>query len=157
MGGANGTCSSGQGCGAIYRIAAGKQTTLYNFCSQTNCSDGEAPLTGALLQATNGNFYGTTRYGGANAVGTLFSLSVGLGPFVETRPTSAKVGVKVIILGNKLTSATSVSFNGTTATFKVVSGTEITATVPTGATTGAVQVKVPSGTLKSNVAFHVNP
>lgn len=109
------------------------------------------------MQATNGNFYGTTRYGGANAVGTLFSLSVGLGPFVETRPTSAKVGVKVIILGNKLTSATSVSFNGTTATFKVVSGTEITATVPTGATTGAVQVKVPSGTLKSNVAFHVNP
>jgi hypothetical protein len=35
--------------------------------------------------------YGTTVYGGANNDGTVFSLSVGLGPFVETQPTSGKV------------------------------------------------------------------
>ena len=55
------------------------------------------PNTGLLL-ATNGNFYGTTGDGGAKADGMVFSLSVALGPFVETLPTSGKVGAAVIIL-----------------------------------------------------------
>jgi len=54
-----------------------------------------------------------------------------------------------------LTGSTKVTFNGKTATFKVVSNTEITATVPTGATTGPVKVTTPSGTLTSNVNFLV--
>ncbi|MGA2072391.1 MAG: choice-of-anchor tandem repeat GloVer-containing protein, partial [Terriglobia bacterium] len=89
------------------------------------------------------------------SVGTVFSLAVGLGPFVKTVPTSGGVGTAVMILGNNLTGATSVSFNGTAATFTVVSDTEIQTTVPTGATTGAVQVTTPSGTLNSNVPFQV--
>ena len=65
------------------------------------------------------------------ATGTVFSLSVGLGPFVETQPTSGKVGAAVKILGTNLTGATSVTFNGTAAVFKVVSASLITTTVPT--------------------------
>jgi uncharacterized protein (TIGR03437 family) len=42
-----------------------------------------------------------------------------------------------------LTGATSVTFNGTPATFTVVSATEITTTVPAGATTGEVQAITP--------------
>jgi hypothetical protein len=38
----------------------------------------------------------------------------------------------------------------------VVSGSQITTTVPIGATTGEVQVVTPSGTLSSNVPFTVN-
>jgi uncharacterized repeat protein (TIGR03803 family) len=143
--------------GTVFEITAtGKLTTLYSFCSQTNCTDGEAPETG-LVQATNGTFYGTTGAGGAIGDGTVFSLSVGLGPFVETQPTSGKVGAEVIILGTNLTGTTSVSFNGTAATFTVVSSTEITTTVPTGATTGTVEVTTPGGTLNSNVKFRVTP
>jgi hypothetical protein len=41
------------------------------------------------------------------------------------------------------------------ATFTVVSGSEITTTVPVGATTGTVQVVTPSSTLSSNVPFRV--
>jgi|HubBroStandDraft_1064217.scaffolds.fasta_scaffold80305_1 uncharacterized repeat protein (TIGR03803 family) len=156
LGGANGPCYYEEGCGTIFEVADGKLTTLYSFCSQTNCDDGQIPFT-ALLQATNGSFYGTTRAGGADSGGTIFSLSVGLGPFVVTRPTSGKVGAKVTVLGNKLTSATNVSFNGTATTFKVISSTEITATVPTGATSGTVEVTTAGGTLKSNVAFRVSP
>ena len=88
--------------------------------------------------------------------GTVFSLSVGLGPFVETQPTCAKAGAAVKILGTNLTGATGVSFNGAAATFKVVSSSEITTTVPTGATTGKVKVTTPHGTLFSNKIFRVS-
>jgi uncharacterized protein (TIGR03437 family) len=57
---------------------------------------------------------------------------------------------------NNLTGATRVTFNGTAATFKVVSSSEITTTVPTGATTGKVKVVTLQRTLTSNV-FRVTP
>ena len=153
-GGANTTACGDAGCGTIYKITPnGALTTVYSFCSLANCADGTGPA--GLVQDTNGDLYGTTGGGGANGDGTVFSLSVGLGPFVETRLTSGKVGAAVLILGTKLTGATSVKFNGKTAVFKVVSSSEITTTVPEGATTGKVEVKTPSGTLISNVAFRV--
>ena len=157
-GGANTTdCLSG--CGTLYKITTtGKLATLYSFCSQSNCADGIGP-DGNLVQATNGTFYGTTHLGANSACnfgcGTVFSLSVGLGPFVQTVTTSGQIGAQVIILGNGLSGTTSVKFNGTPATFTVVSNTEITTTVPTGATTGIVEVTTPSRTLKSNVKFRV--
>jgi len=67
------------------------------------------------------------------------------------------VGAAVQILGTDPTGAASVSFNGVEAAFAVVSPTLITTTVPTGATTGQVQVTTPGGTLSSNVAFRVRP
>src|ERR1017187_6983671 len=145
----------GNGYGTIFKITpSGELTTLYSLCSQSACTDGEY-LVAALVQDTNGTFYGTTSSGGANGDGTVFSMSVGLGPFVETQTTSGKVGAAVKILGSDLTGATSVSFNGTAATFTVVSRYLITTTVPAGATTGKVQVVTPSGTLSSNVPFRV--
>jgi uncharacterized repeat protein (TIGR03803 family) len=148
VGGAN-------GAGTIFKITlSGTLTTLYNFCSQSGCPDGQYPSAG-LVQGTDGNLYGTTADGGAKGYGTVFSLSVGLGPFVETEPTAAKVGATVRILGTNLTGTTSVNFNGKAATFTVVSSSEITTTVPAGATTGEVQVATPSGTLLSNVSFRV--
>jgi len=109
------------------------------------------------VQHTNGNLYGTTDDGGANGYGTVFRLSAGLGPFVVTLPTSATVGAAVKILGTNLTGATRVRFNGTAAAFTVASSSEITTTVPAGATTGTVEVVTPSGTLSSNAPFRVRP
>jgi uncharacterized repeat protein (TIGR03803 family) len=138
------------GCGTIFKITpSGTLTTLYSFCSQANCTDGTLPGAG-LVQDTDGAFYGTTE-----SPSTVYSLSMGLGPFVETQPPSGKVGAAVKILGTSLTGSTSVTFNGTAATFAVVSASEITTTVPTGATTGTVQVVTPGGTLSSNVPFRV--
>ena len=74
---------------------------------------------------------------------------------METQPTAGKVGAAVKILGTDLTGETSVTFNGTAAVFKVVSASLITTNIPTGATTGTVEVTTPKGTLKSNVAFRV--
>jgi uncharacterized repeat protein (TIGR03803 family) len=154
----------GVGLGTIFELTpSGTLTTLHSFCSDyPSCTDGNGPTAG-LIQGTDGNFYGTTLDGGPNdnacsiGCGTVFSLSVGLGPFVETEPTSRRVGKHVKILGTNLTGSTSVSFNGTAASFTVVSASEITTTVPTGATTGTVMVVTPNGTLSSNVPFRVTP
>ena len=143
--------------GTIFKMSPeGKLTTLYNFCSSNpNCPapDGWGP--DGLMQATNGSFYGTTQFGGTSAYGTVFEFSTGLGPFVAENPTYGKIGQIVRILGNDLTGTTSVTFNGVSAGFKVVSSTFIEATVPSGATTGTIEVTAPSGTLKSNVAFQL--
>jgi uncharacterized repeat protein (TIGR03803 family) len=148
--------------GTVFRITpSGTLTTLYSFCAENNCPDGSYPDT-PLVQDTNGDFYGATFYGGGSyncylGCGTIFSLSVGLGPFVATQPTSGKVGAAVKILGSDLAGATSVTFNGTAAVFKVVSTSEITTTVPLGARSGKVQVVTPGGTRSSNVFFRVRP
>jgi hypothetical protein len=65
------------------------------------------------------------------------------------------VGTAVTILGNNLKGSTSVAFNGTAATFTVKSSTEITTSVPSGATTGYVKVITPTRTLTSNLNFRV--
>ncbi len=134
--------------GTIFRIppSGGALTTLYTFCSQSGCTDGANPWA-RLVQDTNGYLYGTTYEGGTNSDGTVFSLSAGLGPFVKTVPTSGKVKAAVMILGTDLTGATSVTFNGTAAVFKVVSSSEITTKVPKGATTGPVRVVTPGATV----------
>jgi uncharacterized repeat protein (TIGR03803 family) len=72
-----GTTSGGgvHASGTVFKITpAGKLTTLYSFCSQTNCPDGANPIAG-LIQATDGNFYGTATQGGANGGGTLFKIT----------------------------------------------------------------------------------
>ena len=43
---------------------------MYNF----DATDGEDPVAG-LVQGTDGNFYGTTLYGGANGDGTVFKIT----------------------------------------------------------------------------------
>ena len=138
--------------GTVFEITtAATLTTLHSFDE----ADGQAPF-GALLQATDGTLYGTTSTGGANeADGTVFNLSVGLSPFVQTNPTTGTAGTSVMILGNTLAGTTSITFNGTAATFTVVSPTEIKAFVPTGATTGLVQAITPNGRLRSSAVFQV--
>jgi hypothetical protein len=134
-------------------------TTLHSFCAKgQDCPSGGGPVA-PLVQYTNGDFYGTTTFGGSEDSfnGTVFSLSMGLSPFVKTVPTSGLVGANVLILGTNLTGATSVTFNGTPATFTVVSSTLITATVPAGATSGPVQVVTLEGPLTSNLSFVLEP
>src|ERR1022692_3258116 len=153
-----GTASSGaNGYGTVFKITpSGTLTTLYRFCHQTHCPDGATPYAG-LVQDTNGDFYGTTAGPNGYGPGTVFRLSVGLGPFVKAEPPSGKVGAAIKILGTNLAGATSVSFNGTAAVFTVVSSSEITTAVPAGASSGEVQVVTPSGTLSSNASFRVVP
>ena len=76
-GGAGSHCTITGGCGTAFQItAAGMVTTLYSFCSQADCADGYVGWTApSLIQATNGNFYGTTGGGGAYGYGTVFEIT----------------------------------------------------------------------------------
>jgi uncharacterized repeat protein (TIGR03803 family) len=57
--------------GCAYKITAdGTVTILHSF----NVTDGDIP-TGNLIETSNGNFYGTTPYGGVNNDGTIFVIS----------------------------------------------------------------------------------
>ena len=78
---AAGACTTeGAGCGTIFRISpTGDFKTLYNFCLQTGCPDGEFPV-GGLTEGSDGNFYGTTNAGGnpicpGGGCGTIYSIT----------------------------------------------------------------------------------
>ena len=140
------------------------------------CTDGEYPA-GSLVQATNGDYYGATSQGGADGGGTVFKITAGgtltcsqerlpgrrFSRCRTARPVCGNTdylrlgGAAVKILGTDLDGATSVTFDGTAATFTVVSPSLITPTVPTGATTGTVQVVTPGGTLSSSIPLRVLP
>ena len=63
------------GCGTVFKLTPkGVLTTLYSFCPQNYCPDGEYPA-GSLVQGPDGNFYGTTTGGGLYKKGTIFRVS----------------------------------------------------------------------------------
>jgi len=68
--GGAGTCM--YGCGTVFRIdSSGRLTTLHRFAGAPN--DGANPR-GGLIQASDGNFYGTTSAGGSAGGGTIFRI-----------------------------------------------------------------------------------
>ena len=138
------------GYGTIYRCSlTGTCSTLDSWSSQVY----PAPQ---LIQHTNGSFYGATWAGGVYDLGTFFTMKLGFKPFITFVLDRAKAGNTVQILGQGLTSTTSVTFNGLSATgFKVFSDTYMTAVVPAGATSGTVVVTTATQTLKSNQKFQV--
>jgi uncharacterized repeat protein (TIGR03803 family) len=150
LGGGKGANGGG---GTLYQLTtSGVHTILYYFGAT-----GKSPAA-TLTQDTNGTLYGTTEAGGRSGFGTVYSLNMGLGPFVTFVRPSGSTGHAAQILGQGLTGTTSVTFNGIAATsFNVVNDTYMTAVVPSGATTGKVVVTTPGGTLTSNVNFRILP
>lgn len=153
-----GTAADGgaNGFGTIFQFSSGGAfSVLYNF------TDSNQNPSAPMVQHTNGTFYGATFQGGISncagglSCGTVYSFSMGLGPFVAFVMKAGRVGVTAEILGQGFTGATNVAFNGIPASYKVRSDTFLTAKVPSGATTGYVTVDTPNGALTSNVAFEV--
>jgi uncharacterized repeat protein (TIGR03803 family) len=74
-----GTVAGGgaQGDGAVFQLKRSgtiwRETVLYSFCADTNCSDGKLPR-GSLKMDSAGNLYGVTALGGAHGLGMVFEL-----------------------------------------------------------------------------------
>lgn len=63
--------------GTVYRMSqAGVLTTLVEFTGNGTSNKGRGPVA-SLMQARNGDFYGTTEFGGANDLGTVFRMTPG--------------------------------------------------------------------------------
>jgi uncharacterized repeat protein (TIGR03803 family) len=141
------------GFGTVYKVdVGGTFNVLYTFDQTT----GAYPDI-TLMQHTNGSFYADTLKGGSGANGVFYGVGGNFAAFVAFVNGAAKVGKTVEFLGQGFKGTTSVSFNGASATFKVISGTYMTATVPSGATSGFVTVTTRGGALTSNKEFVVNP
>jgi uncharacterized repeat protein (TIGR03803 family) len=114
-GGTSTSSCLGGSCGTVFKIdSTGVQTVIWNFCSISNCTDGEYPWAG-LIEDASGNLYSTTQGGGLTGGGTVFRLAT------RTTPTIT------------LTSSANPSYVDQSVTFTaVVTGSGVT---PTGTVT----------------------
>lgn len=61
--------------GTVFKInSAGTLTTLWSFCKENGCPDGDRPMAG-LTVVPGGDLYGTTYFGGAHGAGTIFKIT----------------------------------------------------------------------------------
>jgi uncharacterized repeat protein (TIGR03803 family) len=138
VGGAGGNCSDG--CGTVFKIApSGSQTVLHSFDS----TDGTSP--NGVIQATNGNFYGTTAFGGANGRGTVFEITPSgtLTTLVSFNGTNGQAPEAALI------QASDGNFYGTTSK----GGANHTCPPRRSVTCGTVFKITPSGTLTTLASF----
>jgi uncharacterized protein (TIGR03437 family) len=112
--------------------------------TQINTSVPAGATTGPITVATSG---------GTATSSTAFTVDPAITGF---SPSSGPVGASVMITGSGFTGATSVVFNTTDQpTFTVSSDSQITTTVPSGATTGPISVTTPAKTATSSTPFTV--
>ena len=98
--------------------------------------------------------------GGTATSSTNFNVTQAPRPTITSfSPTGGPIGTSVVIRGTNFSgtgfTTSAVRFNGATATFKVNSAAQITATVPAAATTGRISVTTPGGTAQSANSFTV--
>jgi hypothetical protein len=92
----------------------------------------------------------------AGTAATAFTVVADTAPAITSfAPTGGPDLYSVTVLGSGFTSASAVAFNGTAATFTVVSDGEIITTVPNGATNGPISVTTGAGSAQSAQAFTI--
>jgi parallel beta-helix repeat protein len=153
---------SGGPVGALVTITGssltGTTSVAFNGTSAAYTVVSDSQLTATVPDgATSGPLTVTTLAGPAvyltrNGEAPSFAIMPAISSF---SPTSGLAGVSVTINGSGFTGATSVAFNGTSAAFTPVSDSQLTATVPGGATSGAITVTTPAGQAASAAAFVV--
>jgi hypothetical protein len=145
------------GYSSVFRLdpSSGAFQTIFSFKDQAL---GECEC--RMVQGSDGKLYGASEAGGTYDLGTIWVLDAGLPPPLphvgSTFPQTGKVGQKVLLWGTNLLGATSVSFNGSTAShIGAVSSQGVWAWVPEGATTGPVTVTTPNGSFTTSGSFTV--
>jgi hypothetical protein len=114
-----------------------------------------AGLSEGAVVSVNGRAYQISYVGGT---GNDVTLTV-YDPATVTSftPTIGKTGTPVVITGSNFTNVSQVSFNGTVQpTYTVNSPTQITTTVPSGATTGTISITTIAGTATSSSSITID-
>lgn len=126
----------------------------------SNDDSGTSTTSSVTFTAAAGTVYhiAVDGYSGASGSVTLnwAQSSASVPTIASFTPATGAVGASVTINGANFSGATSVNFNGVSATFTVVSAAQISTAVPAGATTGPVSVTTPVGTTASTTNFIVS-
>ena len=142
---------TGSGFSGVSRVAFNGVSASYSVTSPTQ-------LTATVpTGATTGRITVTTAAGtGTSASNFTVTTPSGSAPTVGGfSPLSGLVGSSVTITGTGFSGVSRVAFNGVAAVFNVTSATQLTATVPSGATTGRISVTTSAGTGTSASSFTV--
>ena len=132
----------------------GASSVKFNGTSASYTVDNSTQITATVPAGANTGSITVTTAAGVATSATNYTVTPSITGF---SPSSGAVGATVTINGQAFTGATAVAFNGTSASFTVVTNTQITATVPAAATTGTISVTTPSGTGTSGSSFSVLP
>ena len=147
--------------GTIAKIAGsgytGASAVAFNGVRASFTVNSDAQITAAVPSgATSGPVSVTTAGGTAKSSSNFTVTAAAAAPVIGSfTPTSGLVGTGVTVSGSGFTGATAVSVNGSAAPFTVNSGSQITLTVPSGATSGPIRVTTPAGTATSPASFTV--
>ena len=129
FGGSSG-CFMNDGCGTIFTLTpdGNRYAILHTFTGGP--TDGEFPL--ALLQTTDGSFYGTANLGGSAGVGVVFRLAIGSQPpSITSQPAN-----QTITSGSTTTLSVTASGTGPLS-YQWYTGPSGTTTNPIGGATGS--------------------
>ncbi len=159
-----GNTSAGGGAadsGTVFQLTpTGALSQIMSFDAATT---GALPLAvplqaadGTLYVTNNGGTISNNKYQGA-VVQIVSGLPAPKPKIVGFAPAKGMVGQKVTILGSNLVGTTGVTFNGTSAAYKVQSSVIVTATVPNGATSGRITITNAGGATTSIQSFTVVP
>jgi outer membrane protein assembly factor BamB len=132
----------------------GAKSVKFGAASATFHVASATKITTAVPSAASTGKISVTTPGGTAKSATNFNVLPSISSFT---PASATIGSTVTITGGGFIGTTSVTFNGLAATHTVNSANQITATVPAGATTGAIGVNTPAGGTLSGASFTVIP
>jgi YD repeat-containing protein len=145
--------------GSNFGSSQGNGGVTFNGTSATITNWGASSITATAPNgATTGNVV-VTAAGGVSSSGVTFTVT-SAASISSLTPNSGAVGSSVVIAGSNFGSSQGnggVTFNGTSATITNWGASSITATVPSGATTGNVVVTAPGGVASNGVTFTVTP
>src|SRR5580704_1603501 len=124
-------CMLGGFLSLAFSLSAQTFTTLHSF----DGTDGSNPYAG-LVQATDGNLYGTTAYGGASNGGAVFEISLG-GALTTLYSFSDKADVQTGLIqatnGNFYGTTTQIASSGAGTVFEITSTGTLTTLYDFGA------------------------
>jgi hypothetical protein len=151
--------------------SAGSQVSVSggNFVGVTSVTIAGQPAgfsvstSNSLLATVPGGTPGCGRILVSNSAGTgqspdIFAITPGAGPVIcNFNPLSGRAGDSITLRGGNFVNVQSVTINGVPASFFTAGSAFLGVTVPSGATTGLIQVVTASGSASSPTSFTVTP
>jgi hypothetical protein len=141
---------------STYTGNAGTVFTIIDNQDPTTAIQGTfAGLSEGAAVSVNGRAYQISYVGGTGNDVTLTILN---SPTITSfNPTAGNAGTSVVITGSDFINVSQVSFNGTAQpTYTVNSPTQITTTIPSGATTGTISITTIAGTATSSNSITID-